>query len=476
MKKWIGILMCWGMLVAQDSFIDVSALQNNQTKSEEDQNIQDGQNLEQIDDKEVKNMIKENKSLLPKYFSKTLKNDLEIYVIPIANGSGVIETNIFYKVGSRNEVMGKSGIAHMLEHLNFKSTKNLEAGEFDEIVKKFGGVTNASTSFDYTRYFIKSSVQNLDKSLELFAELMQHLKLEDAEFQPERDVVAEERRWRTDNSPIGYLYFRFFNTAYVYHPYHWTPIGFMEDIKNWKIEDIRAFHQTYYQPKNAVIVVAGDVDPNLVFEKVEQHFGSIANTNETIPEVYMQEPKQDGIRHVEVKKDSQIEYFALGYKIPNFKQKDQVALGVIGELLSGGKSSFLYKELVDKKRIASEVYSYPMDLRDEGIFLIIVAGNQGIKAETIQEEVKQMIQNIKDKKITQADLDKVILNTKATFVYRLEDASSVASLFGEYLAKGDLNPLIEYEKNLESLKLEDIIRVAQKYFVDTQMTTAILRR
>ncbi|MCE3047248.1 M16 family metallopeptidase [Helicobacter kayseriensis] len=418
----------------------------------------------------------EEKSLLPKYFSKVLDNGLEVYVIPIANGSGVIETNIFYKVGSRNEVMGKSGIAHMLEHLNFKSTKNLKAGEFDEIVKKFGGVTNASTSFDYTRYFVKSSAQNLEKSLELFAELMQNLKLDDAEFQPERDVVAEERRWRTDNSPIGYLYFRFFNTAYVYHPYHWTPIGFMDDIKNWKIEDIRAFHKVYYQPKNAVIVVSGDIQPQTVFDQAQKHFGSIQNTGEEIPEVYMIEPKQDGPREIEIKKDSQIEYFALGFKIPNFKQKDQVALDVLGELLSGGKSSLLYKTLVDEKQIASEVYSYPMDLRDEGVFLIIAAGNDGVKAEKMQEEIQKILQKLQEGKIKQADLDKVILNLRANFIYRLEDASSVASLFGEYLAKGDLKPLLEYEKNLKSLTIEDLVNVAKKYFVHSQSTSAILRK
>ncbi|WP_027327033.1 M16 family metallopeptidase [Helicobacter pametensis] len=418
----------------------------------------------------------EEKSLLPNYFSKTLKNGLEVYVIPIANQSGVIETNVFYKVGSRNEVMGKSGLAHMLEHLNFKSTKNLKAGEFDEIVKKFGGVTNASTSFDYTRYFIKSSAQNLSKSLELFAELMQNLTLSNEEFQPERDVVAEERRWRTDNSPIGYLYFRFFNTAYIYHPYHWTPIGFMDDIKNWKIEDIREFHKIYYQPKNAVIVVAGDVEPEVVFDQAQKYFGSIENTDDAIPELYTIEPEQDGLRHIEVKKDSQIEYFALGFKIPNFKQKDQVALSVLGELLSSGKSSLLYKELVDKKQIASEIYAYPMDLRDEGMFLIIAAGSDGVKAETIQKEVQKVLQDIKKGKISQADLDKVILNTRASFIYRLEDASSVASLFGEYLAKGDLEPLLNYEKNLQNLKIEDLINVAQKYFVDSRATSAILRK
>jgi len=156
--------------------------------------------------------------------------------------------------------MGKSGIAHMLEHMSFKSTKNMEAGELDRIVKSFGGVDNASTGFDYTTYYIKSSAENLDSSLSLFAELMQNLLLKDEEFQVERDVVAEERRVRTDNPPLGYMYFRLFNTHYVKHSYHWTPIGFMDDILSWKIEDIRDFYKRYYQPNNAILIVSGDID------------------------------------------------------------------------------------------------------------------------------------------------------------------------------------------------------------------------
>lgn len=431
-------------------------------------------NIEKDQEPKVDSMKKT--SLLPQYFSKTLSNGLEVFVVPIKNGSGVIETNIFYKVGSRNEVMGKSGIAHMLEHLNFKSTKNLKAGEFDEIVKKFGGLTNASTSFDYTRYFVKSSVQNLDKSLELFSEMLQNLKLDDAEFQPERNVVAEERRWRTDNSPIGYLYFRFFNTAYIYHPYHWTPIGFLDDIKNWKIEDIREFHSIYYQPKNAIILVTGDVEPEVVFTSAQKHFEHIQNKQANIPDVYTIEPKQDGARHIEIKKDTQIEYFALGYKIPDFKNKDQVALSVIAELLSGGKSSILQEELVDKQRLASEVYAYPMDLRDEGVFLLILGGNKGIKAEEMREALLKIIDDLKKGKITQAMLDKARINIKSNFIYSLEDASSVASLFGDYLARGDIQPLLDYEKNLQSLNVDDLVNVVKKYFTSESSTSAILRR
>lgn len=219
-------------------------------------------------------------------------------IIPLKNQSGVITTDVFYKVGSRNEVMGKSGIAHMLEHLNFKSTKNLKAGEFDRIVKGFGGSTNAATSFDYTHYYIKSSTQNLGKSLELFSEMMQNLSLKDEEFQPERNVVAEERLWRTDNNPMGYLYFRLFNTAFIYHSYHWTPIGFMDDIKSWTIEDIRDFHHLYYQPQNAVIVIAGDIDEKEALKEVKKYFSKIPNNGEISFEIHTKEPKQEGERRV----------------------------------------------------------------------------------------------------------------------------------------------------------------------------------
>ncbi|MCE3037191.1 insulinase family protein [Helicobacter sp. faydin-H20] len=413
-------------------------------------------------------------SNLPKYESRKLENGLEVVVIPLQNQSNVIQTSIFYKVGSRNEFMGKSGIAHMLEHLNFKSTQNLKAGEFDEIVKKFGGVDNASTGFDYTHYYIKSSTQNLDKSLELFAEVMQNLLLKEEEFLPERDVVAEERRWRTDNSPIGTLYFRFFNTAFIYHPYHWTPIGFMDDILNWKIDDIKAFHKTYYQPQNAIVLVAGDVDANKVFEKVKKYFSKIKNKT-TLPQFFSKEPKQDGERRAVIHKDTQVEWLAFGFKIPDFKHKDQVALSALSGLLSNGKSSLLYRELVDKKRLANQIYGYNMDLIDEGIFMFIAAANQGVSAENIREEILKIIEGVKQGNISNEELEKLKINAKAEFLYNLESASGVADLFGSYFARGSIQPLLEYEENFDKLTKEDISAVAKKYLILDQSTSVILK-
>ena len=414
-------------------------------------------------------------SSLPKHYESTLKNGMKVVVIPMRNDTQVISVDIFYRVGSRNEVMGKSGIAHMLEHLNFKSTKNLKAGEFDEIVKSFGGVDNASTGFDYTHYFIKCSSKNLDKSLWLFAELMANLKLDEKEFATEREVVAEERRWRTDNNPMGYLYFRLFNNAFIYHPYHWTPIGFMQDILHWKIEDIRAFHRTYYQPKNAILVVAGDIDKETVFDLAKKHFENIKNCCD-IPKVHQIEPPQDGAKRIVLNRDSQVQMLAIAFHIPNFQSPDQVALSAISELLSSGKSSRLYQKLVDEKKMVNQIYAYNFETIDPGLFLFMATANPGITAEEIEKEIWSEIEKIKEGKIDPKELEKIKINTKADFIFSLENSSTLASVFGDYYAKGDITPLLHYEENIDKLQVQDIVKVAKKYFTKKNSTTVILRK
>ncbi|WP_229855083.1 M16 family metallopeptidase [Candidatus Sulfurimonas marisnigri] len=414
-------------------------------------------------------------SSLPKYETKTLKNGLQIVVIPLENSTNVISTDIFYKVGSRNEVMGKTGIAHMLEHMNFKSTKNLPAGQFDKEVKGVGGVNNASTSFDYTHYYIKSSTDNLGKSLELYAELMQNLNLKDSEFQPERDVVAEERRWRTENSPLGYLYFAMFNNAYTYHPYHWTPIGFMNDIQTWTINDIKDFHKTYYQPNNAILMVTGDVDAKEVFKRAKKEFGDIKNKAK-IPEFKFVEPEQDGPKRITIHRDSEVEMLAITFHIPDFKSEDQVTLSVISEILFSGKSSRLYKELIDKKRLVNSIYAYNMENIDPGLFIFLTSCNPGVKAEDVEKELIEQIELIKNEKVQKKEIEKVKINSKADFIYSLESSTSVANLFGSYLVRGDLTPLLTYEENIEKITVKNVQNIAKKYFNFDKSTTLILKK
>ncbi len=401
---------------------------------------------------------------------------MQIVVIPMDNDSGVITSDIYYKVGSRNEVMGKSGMAHMLEHLSFKSTKKLKEGEFDVIVKSRGGVNNAATGFDKTHYYIKTASKNLSMTLDLFAELMHNLKLTDEEFQKERDVVAEERRLRTDNNPMGYLYFRVFNTHYVYHPYHWLPIGFMEDILSWKIEDIREFYHRYYQPENAILVVAGDIKPETVFAEAEKYFGKIKNEHK-IPEVTAVEPKVDGAKRAVLHKESnQVDTIAIVYSIPNYEADDQVVLSAISHILSSGKSSRFEKKLVHEKHLVDQIYGYNMEMKDPGVFLIMGLCSEGVKPEAVEKEILSELEKLKKGDVTQAELDKVKINTKAEFIYSLESSHSVTSLYGDYLVKGNLKPLLEYEEKLDKITLKDISDVAKKYFDHDLSTTVILKK
>ena len=419
------------------------------------------------------------KSNLPKYYEQTLKNGLKVVVIPMKNETGVITTDVFYNVGSRDEVMGKSGIAHMLEHLNFKSTKNLKAGEFDTIVKGFGGINNASTGFDYTHYFIKSSNKNLSKSLELYADLMENLTLKDEEFQPERDVVAEERRWRTDNSPMGYLYFKLFNNTFTYHPYHWTPIGFMSDIQNWDIKDIKDFHKKYYTPNNAMVIVAGDIDKDEVFKTAKKYFSKIKNSVESeniSKKIHTVEPKQNGAKRIIIHKDSQVQMLAINFHIPDFTHEDQVALSALSELLSSGKSSRLNELLVDKKQLVNTVYAYNMELKDPGVYLFLAVCNPGVDAKDVEKEIWNEIAKIKEGKIKQDEIDKIKINTKSDFIFSLESSSSVVSLYGSHLIRGDIAPLVTYEEKIEKLKISDIVEVAKKYLTIDSSTTMILKK
>ena len=417
---------------------------------------------------------------LPKHYIKKLTNGLTVCAIPLHNNTGVVTTDIFYKVGSGNEMMGKSGIAHMLEHMNFKSTKNLKAGEFDKIVKERGGINNASTGFDYTHYFIKSSSKYMSKSMELFAELLNNLNLKDEEFQKERKVVAEERRWRTDNNPLGYLYFRLFNEHFTSHSYHWTPIGFMEDILSWNINDLKEFHQRYYQPQNAILLVVGDIKEDKVFKEAKKYFGKLKNRksefNSSIFATFKpHEPPRDGSKRVNIHKDgNSVDTIAIAYDIPSFEHKDQLVLSVISEILSNGKSSRLYKEMVEKRQIATTVYGYNMDLKTKGIFLFLAMATPKSNSNELEKIILSQIEDIKNGKVTKEELDKVKLNTKVDFLRDLDSSASVARLFGDYLAKGNLKPLLEYEDNLDKITLKDIQRVAKKYFDNNKSTTLIM--
>ncbi|MCI6988245.1 MAG: insulinase family protein [Campylobacter sp.] len=412
--------------------------------------------------------------IFPSYNQISLQNGLEVYHIPFNQGSAVISVNVFYKVGSRNETMGKSGIAHMLEHLNFKSTKTRKAGEFDEIVKGFGGVNNASTGFDYTHYYIKCEASNLDKSLELYADIMQNLALDESEFLPEREVVLEERRWRTDNSPGGYLFFRLFNTAFIYHPYHWTPIGFKDDIKNWNINDIKEFHAKFYQPKNAFLVICGDIDKDLAFKLSKKHFENIPNRGE-IPAIHTVEPAQDGAKLVHLKKQSEVDIVALAYKTASFKSVDHNYLNALAFHLGGSKNSLISKKLIDELGLINDFEVFNLQATDENLFVIFLICNPKVDPNLVKAELDKLIAQIKADEISDDDLEKIKNSTKRDFIYSLDSASKVASLYGSYIARDGLDELFKIPQILENLTQKELLNTANLYFRDEKSTTIILK-
>lgn len=249
----------------------------------------------------------------------------------------------------------------------------------------------------------------------------------------------------------------------------------MGDIKSWTIEDIKKFYKTYYQPKNAIIIVAGDIESNTVFKLAKKHFENIKNTSD-IPQIHTIEPVQNDKRFIEIKKDGQeVELYALAYKIPNYESKDQIALSVLSYILSGGKSSILVDNLVNKEKLARSVQAFNMDLKDEGLFIIIASGNKNIKAKNIEKSVLVQLEKIKKGNISEAELAKAKINIKAEFIYSLQDSAQVSNLYGNYFAKGNIQPLLDYENNFEKLTKSDIINVAKKYFVNEKSNTIFLK-
>jgi len=396
---------------------------------------------------------------IPKHYSAKLKNGLEIVTIPINPGSQVICVQLYIKVGSRNEILGKTGIAHMLEHMSFKSTKNLKEGEFDRIVKQMGGVDNAATSFDYTYYYIKSATRYLSKSMELLREILNNLELKEEEFQRERKVVYEERLWRVDNYPPGYLHFRLFNNAYIYHPYHWTPIGFKRDILNWTIEDIRNFYKTYYSPNNGILVVAGDISPDQVVKVGEKVFGEILPSR-PIPELHQTEPPLDGDRSFELHRGRGPVQLLLAFPIPPFHHPDLVKLEVIGELLSRWHTSRLTHRFLYRERKVSGIYAYPQTLRDGGLFIIGATCNQGVDPIKLASEIREELKKLH---FTHSQLQRVKKNNLYDFLTGFDTACRTANLFGDYLAMGSLEPLLTYYNRVESLTPADL-KEMESYF------------
>ncbi|MBS1243292.1 MAG: putative Zn-dependent protease, involved in pqq synthesis (ppqF), partial [Nitrospirae bacterium] len=279
-----------------------------------------------------------------------LPNGLKV-LLKEEHKSPVVTFQVWYRVGARNERLGKTGMSHLLEHMMFKGSKKYGPKQFSQVVQRNGGNDNAFTSKDYTAYFENLAADRLEIAMDLESDRMQNLLLDPKEFLSERDVVKEERRMRYEDDPTQTMVEQMMATAFSAHPYQWPVIGWMADIGNITREDLEKHYRTYYAPNNATVVVVGDFDSKKTLALVKKYFGSIPRGPE-VPKVGAVEPKQLGEKRVKVKQEAELPAIYAGYKVPNLTSADSHALNVLQGILSSGKSSRLYRSLVYDKQIA----------------------------------------------------------------------------------------------------------------------------
>lgn len=381
---------------------------------------------------------------------------------------------IWYHAGSMNEQVGKTGLSHLLEHMMFKGTPRYGAKEFSRIIKRAGGIDNAGTGKDYAFYYQKLSPERINLSIELEADRMQHLLMNEEEALLERDVVMEERRMRYEDDPEGLLYEEVVSTAFKNHPYRSPVIGWMSDLQRLSLDDLWRYYRTYYTPNNAVIIVAGDIDVDGIMKSIRSRFGSI---HKGPPVSYLEpgEPEQRGERRVYVKKEAEVPYILIAYKAPNILEEDSYALEVLASILSDGKSSRIYRALVDEGRLALSAGTWYDDIRKYP-FLFFLHGSPlpGRTVEKLEEALYVEVAKITEEPPTEREVQKVKNQIEADFIMQQDSIFSRAVLLGRFEMIGDWRLMNTYLDGIRDVQPSDVQRVAAKYLVADNRTVGIL--
>jgi zinc protease len=403
-----------------------------------------------------------------------LANGMKVLIVEEPKAP-VITVQIWYKVGSRNEVMGRAGLSHMLEHMMFKGTKKYGKGEFSKIIKKNGGNDNAFTSQDYTAYFENLAADKLELALELESDRLQGLLLDDKEFQLEREVVKEERRLRVEDNPQAYLVEQMFAQAFMEHPYHWPIIGWFNDLNAMTRDDLKRHYDQYYLPNNATLVIVGDVKAEAALPLIKQYFEGLRPGNPPLPEQIV-DPPQNGERRIVVKREAQLPFIYLGYKVPNFKDRDVHALAVLEHIVSSGKSSRLHDALVYRKKLALAVGSSYSELStDPELYSVYAVVKPGSKIDDVEKALLIEIDRLKKEGPTAKEMQKAKNQVEARHIFEQDSVFRQAMLLGTAETVGaGWQYIVNYVENLREVTKEDVIRVARRYLVADQLTTGIL--
>ena len=410
-----------------------------------------------------------------------LTNGLKI-VVKEDHRSPVVISQIWYKAGSIDELNGTTGVAHVLEHMMFKGTKNISSGEFSKKIAAVGGRDNAFTSRDYTGYFQQLHKSKLALAMKLEADRMRNLILTEEEFAKEIKVVMEERRLRTDDQPHALVYEKMMSVAYQSHPYRRPIIGWMNDLENMTVGDAQEWYDRWYAPNNAVLVLVGDVDPKEVYSLAQKYYGEIKSR--PIASLALRKPQtevtQMGIKRLQIKAPAQMPYLIMGYHAPVLHDAnadwEPYALQMLVGVLDGNGSARLNKELVRNQQIASSINAdYDSTGRGPGMFFLSGTPSEGRSAAELESAIRIEIERLIDAGVTEKELRRVRAQVVSGHVFQLDSMFYQAMQIGQLESVGlsyrDLDTII---KKLQAVTAEQVREVAIKYLIDDSLTVAVL--
>lgn len=393
---------------------------------------------------------------------------LEDHTLPVASFF------VFFKVGSRNEPAGLSGMSHFFEHMMFNGAGKYGPKEFDRVLESNGGYSNAWTNTDMTVYYEDFPSDKIEIIMDLESDRMASLAMAQQLIDSEREVVKEERRLGVDNYLPGKIEEALFAAAYTAHPYHWPVIGWMSDINNITRADMLEYFATYYAPNNAIVVIVGDIDTDRTVELMHEYFSSIKAGPE--PRIVMSsEPEQEGERRVEVVRPAQSEQFMAGYHVPAIDSPDAFVLDVAQTILSHGESSMLYKRLVYEEQVALDVAIDYTWKSDPALFYFYVEMRPGVEASVGEDLLYEITEQMKSEPVSEDDLQKAKNILEADFFRSLKTNNGRAARLGYFeTALGDYAAMFTVRDSYRAVTADDVMGVMNKYFGPENRTVVTL--
>jgi zinc protease len=404
---------------------------------------------------------------------RTLKNGMKVLVQTDHNIPNVA-LYIFYRIGSRNERPGTTGLSHFFEHMMFNGAKKYGPGDLDKVMEANGGSNNAYTSQNVTVYqdwFPRTAIPLI---FDIEADRIQNLNFDPAKIQSERGVVASERRLSVDNNNGGLLDEQLWATAFIAHPYQWPVVGWMSDIEHWTMEDLKHHYEMGYSPSNATMVVVGDVTPEEIFQICEKTIEPIL-AHAPPPPVTTVEPPQLGERRLVVHKQAELPLLMIGYHVPATNNADFYATNILRTILFEGESSRMYQRLVDKDQLALDVESSLQPAFDPTLAIIVAEPKQGVDPEKCEKAIYEELERAKSSAITDQELEKAKNIRLMEFYHQMRTINGRANTIGTYeVFMGDYKKLFDAAKNYRAVTKEDVQRVAKAYFDGNNRTVATL--